>query len=46
MKTVLQLQKLNPISTRGDINLMFASSGSAVCPTTVAGDEFRQFEFD
>jgi hypothetical protein len=46
MSTILYLQRLTPTISRGEMNVMFMSSGSAVCPTTAAGDEFRQFELD
>lgn len=44
MNTILHLQRLTPTASLNE-NSPFMSTLSNVCPTTVAGDEFR-FELD
>jgi hypothetical protein len=44
MNTVLQLQKLNPIA--GEINILFVSTYSNICPTTGLPGAAGQFEME
>ncbi len=46
MSTVLRLQELTPTVSAADFNILLSSSVSSVCPATVPGDEFQQFELN
>jgi hypothetical protein len=46
MNTVLQLQKLNPTANREEMNGMFISTYSNICPTTSLTAEHNPFQME
>ena len=44
MNTVLQLQKLMPTASTGEISVLFISTYSNICPTTSLPGEAGKFE--
>jgi len=46
MTPILHLQRLTPTTENSDANVIFVSSASSVCPTTLAAGEFSQFEIE
>jgi hypothetical protein len=44
MNTVLQLQKLMPTASTGEMSILFVSTYSNICPTTGLPGEGGQFE--